>query len=105
MVERSSVEAATRRAASHLLRPGYPPRVRAPTILVCGHVTLDVVAGARVPGGSAWYAARALAALGARPRVLTAAGAELPRDALAGLEAVVVPSPATTVFENAYGRD
>jgi sugar/nucleoside kinase (ribokinase family) len=82
---------------------GYASRVRDASIVVCGHVTLDVVAGARVPGGSAWYAARALAALGARPRLFTAAGADFPRAALAGIEAEVVPSPATTVFENAYG--
>lgn len=79
--------------------------MRSPTVVVCGHVTLDVVAGARLPGGSAWYAARALAALGARPLLLTAAAADFPPDALAGIEAVVLPSPATTVFENAYGPD
>ncbi len=79
--------------------------MRAPSVVVCGHVTLDVDGGARIPGGSAWYAARALAALGALPRLLTSAGADFPRDALEGIEAEVVPSPATTVFENAYGPD
>ncbi|HEX9052104.1 MAG TPA: PfkB family carbohydrate kinase [Anaeromyxobacter sp.] len=79
--------------------------MRAPSVVVCGHVTLDVVDGARVPGGSAWYAARALAALGALPRLVTSAGPELPSTALAGLETALLPSPATTVFANAYGPD
>jgi hypothetical protein len=77
--------------------------VRAVSVVVVGHVTLDVVNGVRVPGGAAWYAARALAALGASPRLLTSAGADFPRQALAGLDAELVPSPATTVFANAYG--
>ena len=76
--------------------------MRSPSIVVCGHVTLDVVEGGRVPGGTAWYTARALAALGASPRLLTSAGPDLPRDALAGIDAEVVPSAATTVFANAY---
>ena len=76
-----------------------------PTVLVCGHVTLDHLGGAIVPGGSAYYAARALAALGARPRVLTAAGADFPAGALAGIEAEVAPAAATTTFENAYAPD
>jgi sugar/nucleoside kinase (ribokinase family) len=80
--------------------------VPAPTVLVCGHVTLDrVEGGALVPGGSAYYAARALAGLGARPLVLTAAGPDLPPEALAGLEVVILPAPATTVFENVYAPD
>jgi sugar/nucleoside kinase (ribokinase family) len=58
-----------------------------------------------VPGGSAWYGARALAALGARVRLLTAAGPEFPRTALDALEVTIVPSPATTTFENAYRAD
>jgi 1D-myo-inositol 3-kinase len=76
--------------------------VPTPSVLVCGHVTLDVAGGALVPGGSAFYAARALAALGARPRVLTAAGADFPAGALRGVEAVVADAPVTTAFENAY---
>jgi 1D-myo-inositol 3-kinase len=73
-----------------------------PTVLVCGHVTLDDLGDALVPGGSAWYGARALAALGAAPRLLTAAGPDFPLDVLGGLEAVALPAPATTTFVNAY---
>jgi predicted nicotinamide N-methyase/sugar/nucleoside kinase (ribokinase family) len=84
------------------------PAVR-PTALVCGHATLDVVAGARIPGGSAYYAAHALAALGAGVRVLTAAADDFPREALraaaaasGAIDPLVLAAPATTVFGNAY---
>jgi sugar/nucleoside kinase (ribokinase family) len=73
--------------------------------LVCGHVTLDRAGDRALPGGSAWYAAHALAALGGSPRIVTAAGADFPPAALAGLEASVAPAPATTTFVNAYARD
>jgi predicted nicotinamide N-methyase len=94
------------------------PRGARVTALVCGHVTLDRVDGGTVPGGSAYYAAHALAALGAEVRLLTAAGADFPREALrfsgtptststaaptpGSIDALVLPAPATTVFENAY---
>ena len=90
----------------------------APAALVVGHVTLDRGTGAARPGGSAFYAARTLAALGARVRVLTAAAGDFPREALVAtsttpttsppagsIEAIVLPSPATTTFENAYAPD
>jgi sugar/nucleoside kinase (ribokinase family) len=76
-----------------------------PIYLACGHVTLDRGAGGDAPGGSVTYAGRAAAALGAAVRVLAGAGADFPRGALAGLEARLVPAPATTVFENRYGPD
>lgn len=99
--ERSSAEAASRGAASLPLPLRYAPVVPISAV-VCGHVTLDGAGEAAVPGGSAWYAARALAALGAAPRLVTAAGAGFPRAALAGLDAHVAPAPATTAFVNAY---
>ncbi len=64
-----------------------------------------------MPGGSVYYAAHALAALGADVRVLTAAAGDFPREALratptataAGtIDALVLPAPATTIFENVY---
>jgi 1D-myo-inositol 3-kinase len=70
--------------------------------LVCGHVTVDRADDGDLPGGSAWYAARALASLGASPRLLTAAGPDLPAGSLAGLDALVLPAAATTAFENRY---
>ncbi len=83
----------------------------APTALVCGHATLDRIDGALVPGGSVTYAAGTLAALGADVRVLTAAAADFPREALATashpgtIAALVLPAAATTAFENAYASD
>ena len=107
-----------------------------PVALVCGHATLDRLGGKLVPGGSVYYAAHTLAALGAEVRVVTAAGPDFPGDAFrltpgpgprprpgpgppavqvqdqvevqdqvhAGtLSALVLPAPATTVFENVYG--
>jgi sugar/nucleoside kinase (ribokinase family) len=84
--------------------------------LVVGHATLDVAGGTLVPGGSAYYAAHALAALGAEVRVLTSAGTDLPRGSLAfqaplgvprpGLiDARIVPAPVTTLFENVHGPE
>jgi sugar/nucleoside kinase (ribokinase family) len=79
--------------------------VESPIVLVCGNVTLDRRGEGLVPGGTAYYAARALAALGARVRVVTAAGADFPRDALAGIEVAWVAAPATTRFVNVYAPD
>ncbi len=100
-----------------------------PNALVCGHATLDRIGGALVPGGSVYFAAHALAALGAGVRVLTAAGEDFPSDALratpeiptptvaatatstttpaaAGtIDALVLLSNATTIFENVYAAD
>ncbi|HEX9243014.1 MAG TPA: PfkB family carbohydrate kinase [Anaeromyxobacter sp.] len=87
-----------------------------PIALVVGHATLDESGGAPVPGGSAYYAALALAGLGADVRVLTRAGPDLPADFLspaagagpgAGapcgrVEALVLPCPATTRFVNVH---
>lgn len=75
------------------------------TVLVCGHVTLDRHGNALLPGGSAWYAGQAYRALGARCRIATAAGPDLPAETLAGLEADVVPAAETTRFVNAYAPD
>lgn len=72
-------------------------------MVVCGHVTLDRAGSVLLPGGSAFYGSCTLAALGARVRLLTAAAADFPADALAGVEVVAQDAPATTAFENVYG--
>lgn len=89
-----------RRPRRRTLAPVPPP-----TALVVGHVTLDRVGAELLPGGSVYYAARALAALGARVRALTAAARDFPAEALAGIESIVVPAAATTTFVNTYGED
>ncbi|ABS27147.1 PfkB family carbohydrate kinase [Anaeromyxobacter sp. Fw109-5] len=73
-----------------------------PVAVVCGNVTLDRVGAGLVPGGSAWYAAHTLRALGADARVLTSSGADYPREALAGVEARIAPAPRTTLFVNVH---
>lgn len=75
----------------------------APTVLVAGHVTLDEIGDELVPGGSVYYAGRAYLALGARVRAATAAAADFPADALAGIEAEIAPASRTTTFANSYG--
>jgi sugar/nucleoside kinase (ribokinase family) len=76
-----------------------------PTALVCGNVTLDRASDGFTPGGPAYYASRAWQALGSATRVLTAAGPDFPAAALAEIEALRLPSPATTRFHNQYGTD
>jgi sugar/nucleoside kinase (ribokinase family) len=73
--------------------------------LVVGHVTLDRFANDELPGGGAYYGGHVARGLGATVRVLTAAGDDFPPDALAGLEAHVLPAPRTTRFANAYRSD
>jgi 1D-myo-inositol 3-kinase len=78
---------------------------RQTTVLLAGHVTLDRQGSRYTPGGTVTYAARTYLGLGARVRVVTAASADFPAAALAGIEAVVTPAPRTTTFVNTYGRD
>jgi len=73
------------------------------TALLVGHVTLDRRGAGYEPGGSVWYAGRTFEALGAAPRIATAAGPDHPGSALAGLPASVRQAAATTVFENVHG--
>lgn len=77
----------------------------APTAVVCGNVTLDRTPGGLTPGGPAYYAGRAWAALGAGVRVLTASGTDFPPEALRGIETELVLRPSTTVFQNRYQAD
>ena len=74
-----------------------------PDFLVIGHVTLDLVNGGLVPGGTAFYASTAAARLGRRVALLTRGAPEQAQEALAGLAQVVdLPSSTTTTFENRY---
>jgi len=77
----------------------------APSVVVCGNVTLDRTPSGLVPGGPAYYAGQAWRALGAEVRVLTSTGADYPADALRGVETHVLQAASTTVFQNHYGAD
>ncbi len=59
-------------------------------LLVVGHLTCDRAGGARRLGGAAWYAARALAALGHPVRLFTAAPADPLLDPLRGIQALAL---------------
>lgn len=78
---------------------------KAPSVVVCGNVTLDRIPGGFAPGGPAYYAGQAWRALGAEARVLTSAADGYPAEALCGIDASVVPSASTTVFHNRYAAD
>jgi sugar/nucleoside kinase (ribokinase family) len=77
----------------------------APTVVLCGNVTLDRTPAGLAPGGPAYYAGQAWRALGAEVRVLTATANDFPPEALGGIETRVVRSTSTTVFQNRYGAD
>jgi sugar/nucleoside kinase (ribokinase family) len=76
-------------------------------LVVCGHVTTDLIAGERRLGGAAAFAALAAAHLGVPTSLLTAAsddGALLrPLREARGLESHIVPSAEVTTFELGYG--
>ncbi len=72
--------------------------------LCVGHTTLDRYGEDLLPGGSAWYGARVLHALGARSTLVTSVGRDFAghEAAFAGLDARVVRSEQTTLFTNTY---
>ncbi len=75
------------------------------TTLCVGHVTHDKVGEVTLPGGSAWYGARACLALDARSRLATTVGQDFEHDlALAGLEVSAARRGKTTTFQNRYLR-
>ena len=71
-------------------------------VVVAGHVTLDRYGEHLVAGGTAYYAARAYLALGARVRIVTAAARDFPFRELTGCEVEAIASPRTSQWTNAY---
>jgi sugar/nucleoside kinase (ribokinase family) len=75
-------------------------------LVVCGHVTTDLIAGERRLGGSATFAALAAAHLGIPTNLLTAAPEDFallrPVRETRGLACRVVPSAEATTFEIGY---
>lgn len=75
-------------------------------LVVAGHVTHDRRGDAIVPGGSAWYAARAWRAAGETPSMVSCVGDDFLHDAaLEGLGAIVRRGGETTLFTNLYPPD
>ena len=72
-------------------------------VVAVGHVTHDRYAAELVPGGCAYFGARAAQVLGAQVRFLTAVGEDFALGAdLKDMEVLRVTGGATTVFTNEY---
>jgi sugar/nucleoside kinase (ribokinase family) len=75
-------------------------------LVVCGHVTTDLIAGERRLGGAATFAALAAAHLGVPTSLLTSAPDDFallrPVREARGLECSIVPSAEATTFELGY---
>lgn len=80
--------------------------MKTPDYLVIGHITADLTPQGRILGGTTAYAARTAHAFGLKVGIVTSAGVNDPL--LAELEPyadiVTLPAPATSTFENMYGR-
>jgi sugar/nucleoside kinase (ribokinase family) len=75
----------------------------APTFVIVGHVTKDVVPGGFVVGGTATFAGPMAANLGERVGVVTSAADDADfAAALPGIQIHRIPAPATSTFENRY---
>jgi len=75
----------------------------AATALIVGHVTHDRYASGNRAGGSAFYASRAMRALGVRARLATTVGVDFERHReLDGLEMLMTVAGRTTTFDNEY---
>jgi 1D-myo-inositol 3-kinase len=74
-----------------------------PSYVIVGHVTLDVVSGGVVPGGTATYAGKMARNLGERVGLVTSSAGDFDyAAALPGVEVARVPSTSTSTFENIY---
>lgn len=96
--------AGTVNAGSEAWVPEVTVDCRRPIKVLCvGHVTHDRVAGHLVPGGCAFYAARAVRALGADCSLATAVGEDfLFATELVGLQWHASRRGSTTLFMNTY---
>jgi sugar/nucleoside kinase (ribokinase family) len=80
-----------------------PEPAEAPSFVIVGHVTLDLVPGGLVPGGTATYAGRMARNLGERVGVVTSAAADFDfAAALPGIQVASRPAGRTSTFENRY---
>lgn len=71
--------------------------------LVLGHITRDLLPGGEAPGGTARYAAAAVARLGLRAAILTSGDTGLLPPQPSGVALAASPSPSLTTFANHYG--
>lgn len=88
-----------------------------PAICCIGHITLDKIViphrpTVHMPGGTAFYFAYGMAALGAKPDEFKLITSLAPSEMSAvenmrrqGIDVQVIPSPASVYFENTYGEN
>jgi sugar/nucleoside kinase (ribokinase family) len=78
----------------------------APSYVIVGHVTLDVVPSGLIPGGTATYAGKMARNLGERVGLVTSSAGDFDyAAALPGVDVERVPSASTSTFENRYVGD
>lgn len=70
--------------------------------LVVGHVARDLTAQGPQLGGTVAYSALTARALGMRAGIVTAAGSDVPLEALDGIPIVSIESTFSTTYENIY---
>ena len=73
--------------------------------LVIGHIARDLTPQGPVLGGTVSYSALTAHALGLRVGIVTAAGSDVPLDALDGIPIISVESNSSTTYENIYAED
>jgi hypothetical protein len=79
------------------------PEARAPSYVIVGHVTLDIVPSGVVPGGTATYAGKMARNLGEDVGIVTSAGPDFDfATALPDVQVSSTPAHATSTFENIY---
>lgn len=72
--------------------------------LVIGHVARDTTPQGPKLGGTAAYSALTARALGLRVGIVTAAGADVPLEALSGIPVIIAESDSSTTYENIYTK-
>ena len=82
-----------------------PEPARAPSLLIAGAATWDLVDEQRRPGGAVLYGARAAAALGVRAQLLTIAGADAALKALCGHDATIAEASHTLTLAHTFSVD
>ena len=82
-----------------------PDPARAPSLLIAGAATWDLVDEQRRPGGALVYGARAAAALGVRAQLLTIAGADTDLEALHGHDVTIAEASHTLTLAHTFSAD
>ena len=82
-----------------------PEPACAPSLLIAGAATWDLVDEQRRPGGAVLYGARVAAALGVRARLLTIAGPDADLEALRGHDTTIAEASHTLILAHTFSQD